>query len=538
LPNHPVKTAAFFLFTLFILILTSQIPPPAGAQSPQRASYAGELAGYMQTQMEDYRIPGAALAIVRNGEVEYQNGFGIANRQGRAVTPDTPFLLASVSKSMTALGVMQLVEAGKVRLDDPVSQYIPWFKVSGGGGEQITVADLLYHTSGLSELGGVQLNLFPDSVDALEAGVRSLAGQELAFLPGEGWEYSNLNYNMLGLIIQQVSGQTYEAYMEAQLFGPLEMDNSFTSMSAARAAGAASGYYPFFGLPVPYESFMPYSRASLPSAGLWSSAADMSRYLLAHLDGGRTGDRSLVSEAGFAALHQPGYMFHEEQGYAMGWTANRRFMPAEHLEPLDTELKNFDSPAVLFHEGDWAGYKSMAFLIPEAEYGMILLLNTNDPTIPSAFRFFVWDIALIATGGEAQYFPPAESFFDRNTREIFTLISLLLAGGLIYSLRVWKRSHQPGAAAALNPGRILAGSMAVLLATSALLGTIYGVLLPDNKADLASLLRFAPDLGLLAVLVTLLSIAWGAVCIGLIASSRIRRARRMSTTPGETVSAP
>jgi CubicO group peptidase (beta-lactamase class C family) len=522
LPKLPYKTLAISLVILMLTISIRLIPAAASAGDHLQVEYEEELLAYLRTQMEAYKIPGMSIAIVREGEVEYLNGLGIANAGGAAVTPQTPFLLASVSKSITAVGIMQLVEEGRINLEDPVRKYLPWFAVSAGSGREMTVADLLYQTSGLSELGGLRANLSPDGRGALEAGIRNLVGEKLQFNPGEGWEYSNLNYALLGLLIQEVSNQRYEEYVEEHIFGPLEMQDSYASLTAARAGGAASGYYPFFGIPLVFDAYMPYSRATLPAAGLWSSASDMSRYLLAHLAGGRFGGISILSHENILKLHEPGYMFNEEQGYAMGWTINHGFMPRERLEAIGSNLKDQGSLTVLFHEGDWINYKSMAFLIPELEYGVVLLMNSNDPAVLSAFRFFAWDVTLIATGGEAQYFPPAESFLVRNSRWISGVILLLLAVGLVWSLRTLKKLRWGEHTAGAEFRMVFSQAVLPLLMVIALIGYIFLKFLPDNNASLPVLIRFAPDLGILILLILLLSAGWGLVLIAFMGNARRR----------------
>jgi CubicO group peptidase (beta-lactamase class C family) len=508
------------ILSLLILIIFSSLTSVATAvDTSQSPAYQDELHTYINNQMETYDIPGLAIAIVRNGEVEYLGGFGAANANGDPVTPDTPFLLASVSKSITAVGVMQLVEAGKIKLEDPVQLYLPWFEAPGDLGGEVTVADLLYQTSGYSEVGGLQANLYPDSPDALEAMVRDLAAEKLRINPGEGWEYSNLNYAVLGLLIQSVSGQPYEAYIEAEIFAPLEMRNSYTSLSTARSAGAASGYYPFFGTPVVFDNYMPYTRATLPAAGLWSSASDMSHYLIAHLDDGQYNGTSILSAASTQALHTPGHMFNDEQGYAMGWTNNHGFMSRALLETTGSDLLDEGTLTVLFHEGDWVNYKSMAFLIPEVEYGMVLLMNSNDPAILSVFRFFAWDVALIATGGEAQYFPPAENFITRNSRWITGLIVLLFGGGLVWMLRTLKKIRPGDAATKTQVRKILLRTALPLTMVVALVGTIFLKFLPDQHASLPVLIRFMPDVGILLVLLLLLAVGLGIAGAALIGAT-------------------
>jgi CubicO group peptidase (beta-lactamase class C family) len=159
-------------------------------------------------------------------------GYGVADGTGRAMTPDTPFLIASLSKSITALGIMQLVEEGKINLDAPVQTYLPWFRVADEEvSSKITVRHLLHQTSGFDERESYVRNLNTDSSDdALEKSIRSLNTAELNFTPGEAFEYTNTNYDILGLLIQTVSGQSYEEYIEEKIFAPLDMDQSYTSL--------------------------------------------------------------------------------------------------------------------------------------------------------------------------------------------------------------------------------------------------------------------------------------------------------------------
>ena len=126
------------------------------------------------------------------------------------------------------------------------------------------------------------------------------------------------------------------------------------------------------------------------------------------------------------------------------------FMDHPTLEASGSNLLDRIDLPVLFHEGDWLGYKAMAFLVPDLDYGLILLMNSNDPTVTSALRFLAWNVTLIATGGEAQYFPPAESFLVRNSRLFFPSPSS--------SCRVVWPGHQAcsekAAEERLSPGRV------------------------------------------------------------------------------------
>jgi hypothetical protein len=203
----------------------------------------------------------------------------------------------------------------------------------------------------------------------------------------------------------------------------------------------------------------------------------------------------------------------------MGWTNNKGFMPPELLEPLSTELKNYGPLTVLFHEGDWANYKSMAFLIPELKYGAILLMNSNDHTVTSAFRFFAWDVTLIATGGDAQYFPPAEDLVVRYSRWIFAALVLLLAAGLGWASRTANKTRR----AAPASRAVLPAAGLLLLLILALNGYVFLKLLPDNNATLPVLIKNGPDLAILVLLIGLLSLGIGAAWIVLARNVWARR---------------
>jgi CubicO group peptidase (beta-lactamase class C family) len=238
---------------------------------------------FIEKEMQAQRIPGLALGIVQGDQIVYLKGFGIADPSGRAVTPQTPFIIGSLSKSFTALAIMQLVEQGKVDLDAPVLHYIPWFRVADeAASAQITVRHLLYQTSGLSTKTGRSFQGSGDISDsALEQTVRKLSDIELTEPVGTVHQYSTVNYSVLGLIVQAVSGQSYETYIQEHVFDPLQMQHSFTSEVEAQPQGLASGYHYAFGVPIAID--LPYNRGLLPAGYLISSAEDMSHYLISQL---------------------------------------------------------------------------------------------------------------------------------------------------------------------------------------------------------------------------------------------------------------
>jgi CubicO group peptidase (beta-lactamase class C family) len=233
-------------------------------------SYAA-IDAYIEQQMRRLNIPGAALAIVDGERVAYLRGYGRARpgngpSGGTAPTSQTPFALGSITKSITALAVMQLVKAGKVELDAPVQRYLPWFRVADPeSSARMTVRHLLNQTSGLPMRPGlIALADMDDSPAAVERQARELATLRLTRPVGAAFEYSNLNYNLLGLIVEAANVEPYTDYVQNHIFAPLEMGHTYTSQSDARRAGLALGHRYWFGCPVPAPD-LPMPRGSLPS---------------------------------------------------------------------------------------------------------------------------------------------------------------------------------------------------------------------------------------------------------------------------------
>lgn len=333
---------------------------PLGAEAQTTPDFA-RIDRYIEDQRQAEHIPGIALGIVRDGQVSHLRGYGTADDSGRVVTPQTPFLIGSLSKSMTALAILQLVEAGKLELDAPVQRYLPWFTVADrDASARITLRHLLHQTSG-----------FPPNADndaiaraetgpgALEHEVRALRDVQLAGSPGERHRYSNANYMVLGLLVQAASGEPYASYLENHILRPIGMTHSFTSKDAAREYGLASGHRYWFGFPVASE--LPYPEGGLAAGYVISTAEDMARYLTMIQNGGRVGNRALVLPTRMAELLQPG----AEAGgpnvfYAMGWTVAQ-----------DGDVR------VVGHAGGTFNFRAAMGVMPDRGLGYVLLMNAD-----------------------------------------------------------------------------------------------------------------------------------------------------------------
>ncbi|MFN8442857.1 MAG: serine hydrolase domain-containing protein [Caldilineaceae bacterium] len=317
---------------------------------------------FVRQQVERHGLPGLALAVVNGDQIVQLQGYGKADPSGRPITPQTPFVLASASKPLTALAVMQLVEAGKVELDAPVQRYIPEFRVAATKGQpsasqQITVRHLLQHTSGIPEVG-CQSNRF--DAKTLAEFVTALQTIELDAPVGARHFYCSGNYNILGYLIERVSGQSYAVYMQQHLFTPLAMQHSFTEESPAKLAGLAQGYHWLFGVPMPAQ--VPYEAAQMPSGFLIASAEDLAHFLIAQLNGGRFGITQILSPQGIAAMHAPGVPVGDSQDtYGLGWRTT-----------------NLGGVPVIAHSGDHPDVHTLIFMELEHRRGAVLLLNSQN----------------------------------------------------------------------------------------------------------------------------------------------------------------
>jgi CubicO group peptidase (beta-lactamase class C family) len=319
---------------------------------------------YVRSEMDAQRIPGLALGIVHGDRVVHVQGYGRADRSGRAVTPQTPFLIGSVTKSFTALAVMQLSEAGRLDLDAPVQRYLPWWQVADpGASSRVTVRQLLYQVSGLSKATGNAYATSGDTHDsALEDRVRALRDAELTEPVGTTWQYSNANYWTLGMVVQAVSGQPYESYVQQHIFDPLRMRNSYTSQAEAALHGLPTGHRYWYGFPI--ASDLPFDRGGLGSQGLSSSAQDMTGYLGLYLNDGRHGVTALVSPAGAAELQRAGVPTGlEGVSYAMGW-----------------DVGSVHGVTTISHDGSGFDSHANVVLIPERGWGVVVMENgENSP---------------------------------------------------------------------------------------------------------------------------------------------------------------
>ena len=457
---------------------------------------------FVNSQMQAMHIPGVALGIVAGDQIVYRKGFGVANASGQPMTAQTPLILGSTSKSFTALAVMQLVEAGKIDLDAPVRRYLPWFQVGAAQSTStITVRHLLNQVSGIPTRA-VGESLTGNGEETLEQLVRALSQVALIAPAGATYQYSNLNYTTLGLIVQTVAGQSYESYVQQHIFEPLQMAESFTSQHEALRSGAglATGYRWWYGLALPAE--LPYLRGSVPAGFLISSVEDMTHYLVAQMNGGRYLDTSLLTPSGITQLHSPAAAMNGQgHAYGMGWVIS----PARGLQGEPT----------IWHGGDTANFHSDMIILPRKQLGIIVLTNVNGELArtTNAQGILAQGVQRLLLGQQ----PPSNSTFWQRYLLFDATLFLCSVLALVSVLRLLRRRKQPLKRDPLSLGIGLA------LPLLWEIGLPIGLLLvfpTQMQASWPLILLYFPDLGYWLLLICFLLLATAALRVRL-ASTRL-----------------
>lgn len=309
------------------------------------------------------KTPGAAVAVALDGRILYKSAYGMADlRNHLPMTPENLFHFGSVGKQFTSLAIMMLAEEGKLDYDDPIGKHIPELARFG---EQVTIRRLLHHVSGMPDYYGgrlvdslLDLNPQPTNDDAMAL----LAKQGiLRFKPGTRFVYNNTGYDILGTLIERLSGQTFPDFMQQRIFGPVGMTHTFSQPNPDRMQdpAIAHSYIRNHGHVVAYDSDpLDYL---VGSGSIYSTVADMALY-----DAALYTDL-LVKPATLAAAFEPtvlnsGRIVNYGFGWGLGTRHGRRYVD---------------------HEGAWLGFISYYVRFLEQRLGVIVSVN-RDYALPSA----------------------------------------------------------------------------------------------------------------------------------------------------------
>ncbi len=357
-----------FIIGLLIIIASTLWSQEPNSKKVDLASVHSYIDSLALAEMDNAHIPGSVIVVIQDSSEVYIKGFGFADVENQvSVDPTlTGFRIASVTKTFTATAVMQLVEKGLINVHTPISNYLPDDNFSFLKDEPMTVHQLLTHTAGidLTDIGDAALT--PDKVIDLESLARYHIPDQV-HPPGQVHSYSNFGYALLGYLIQAVSGQTYETYMDENILRPLGMvSSSFLQPLPAPFADNLSKSYTWQN---GYEAIPRDFTNTVPGGGLITSGNDMAHYMLMHLNAGSWDSTQIFHSNSHNVLTSQQYGS-EGTSYGVcyaffenGWTGRRS----------------------LDHSGAQLGFLSLMVLIPETGTGVFIAQNTREKA--GAFRY-------------------------------------------------------------------------------------------------------------------------------------------------------
>ena len=337
------------------------------------------LADISLAHMDEYEIPGTAIAVVRGGEVVHEDGFGLANvATGHPAGPRTAWPICSLTKSMTCTAVMQLVEQGHVDIDQPVHAYLPSWRVKDPtAGPKITVKMLMHHASGLGRVGFQDrvrqepVNPYPTRESLMDA----ITTADLQSDPGRFWAYSNEGFATLGHIVETVSGVRLEDYFLGRVFDRLGMSDTRVHFAdwrtsddrvvnyirdglGEKSTGEQHGQYQEGFLPDDYTTY-------LSTGGIVSTAHDLAIYQAAAMN---YDNNPLLGRRSLEQMQSAAFEYGDTGwGYGFGWSV---YWSGE--------------TRVVGHAGGMVGLNTFSLFVPDEQVGVVVLTNRSEA---GAFEF-------------------------------------------------------------------------------------------------------------------------------------------------------
>ena len=358
---------ALLLSLLLAVQPVASSPDLAPAELAAKPEVAQALTLYelwLRDQMAQQHQPGLSVGIVYDQALVWAKGFGRRDVAGALpARSDTVYRIASISKTFTATAVMQLRDAGKLQLDDPVVRHLPWFSYRNRfpDAPQVTIGHLLTHTSGLPREAA-----FPYWTDrkfpSRERMIEALASQESVFEPETRYKYSNLGLALLGEVVAAVSGEPYATYVHGKILAPLGLVSTWVEVSAVDADRLATGY--LIRQPDGSQPIAPPTRAEglTPAAGISSTVEDLARFVSFQLQTGGGRSDSVLRESTRRAMQRVHWL-------DPSWTSGRG---------LGFSVWRQGERTLVGHGGWVAGHRTQIAFDPASKIGVVVLTNCDE----------------------------------------------------------------------------------------------------------------------------------------------------------------
>jgi len=373
--RRAIALAASFALTTSIAV----------AQKPAATDPARQLDAYTTQAVKDWGAVGLAIAVVKDGKVVFEKGYGV-RELGKPDVVDTAtlFAIGSTTKAMTAASIGMLVDEGKVRWDDPVTNYLPSFQLKDPWvTREITVRDLLTHRAGLPNADYLWYGAENSTAEIL----RRMRYVDPAYSIRTSFIYQNVMYAAAGQVIAAASGMPWEEFVRTRIFTPLHMDRTVPLLS--RAGTVPNVASPHDRIDDTMRVIRNASVDPVSSAGsVWSSVADMAKWMRFILDSGRVDGKRLLKPETFAELLEPQTMVPPGQFYPTA----RLTHPHWTTYALGWFQQDYNGRAVSFHTGSIDGMVAIIGLIPDERLGVYVLANADHVELRHALMLKVFDL--------------------------------------------------------------------------------------------------------------------------------------------------
>jgi CubicO group peptidase (beta-lactamase class C family) len=371
---------------LLALLLLFALPLDARPQATRDSSR--ELDAYVTKAVKDWNVAGFAIAVVHEGRVVFARGYGLREvGKPEPVDTQTIFAIASTTKAITAAALGMLVDEGKVQWDDPVTKHLPGFQMHDPYvTREVTVRDLLTHRAGLPNADF----LWTAGDNSRDEVVRRVRFIEPSYSLRAGYTYHNVMYTVAGEVVEAASGMSWDDFVRTRIFEPLGMTRSVTTLETAstRDNRAAPHWTAGDTLRVIGNSL---ADGIGPAGSVWSSVADMAKWVRFLLDTGRVNGHSLLRPRTWAELFRPHTIL---PGGGQGSPIVRLSRPHFRTYGLGWFQQDYQGRQVDFHTGSLNGMIAMNGLIREEGLGVYMLGNTDHAELRHALMFKVFDLYL------------------------------------------------------------------------------------------------------------------------------------------------
>lgn len=348
-----MKSPISSILLLILLVACSR----SVTETAPEAALTKKLNAYLTETADRLNLAGLTVAITRNDSVIYTGAFGYRNIETKEpMTPRNVFHWASVSKTFVATAIMQLWEQKKINLDEKLTTYLPYFKQQDPFYKDITIRQMLNHTSGIGDVDDYEWHNPQYDPGALERFVRRIANDKMLFAPGTDMRYSNTAFETLGDVIAKISGMSFETYVHKNILAPLGMSTTSFLYPEIPDSLRVSGHQ-WAGMPVVSKHY-PYNRMHGPSSTLNSNVLEMTHYAFAHLNRGVYKNTRILADSTYDLWWKNSVNLEGKSQIGLAWWLGER-----------------NGVKTVGHSGGDTGFRSYFMLVPEKDLSIMLVAN-------------------------------------------------------------------------------------------------------------------------------------------------------------------